>query len=52
MIALQIKRKRTTEIKVDNAPHKDNEVTKIKNTIKDFTQKIETLQSLILQMFL
>ena len=43
----KIKKKRPTEIKIDNATAcKDNEVTKIKNTIKDFTQKIETLQSL------
>ena len=36
-----------TEIKIDNATAcQDNEITKIKNTIKDFTQKIETLQSL------
>ena len=40
-------KEKATEIKVDNATAcKDNEVTKIKNTIKDFTQKIETLQSL------
>ena len=37
----------STNIKVDNATAcQDNEVTKIRNTIKDFTQKIETLQSL------
>ena len=36
-----------TKITVDNATAcQDNEVTKIRNTIKDFTQKIETLQSL------
>jgi len=36
-----------TKIKVDNATAcQDNEVTKIRNTIKEFTQKIETLQSL------
>jgi len=37
----------STNIKTDNATAcQDNEVTKIRNTIKDFTQKIETLQSL------
>ena len=36
-----------TNIKIDNATAcKDNEVTKIKNTVKDFTEKIKTLQSL------
>ena len=36
-----------TDIKVDNATAcQDNEITKIRNTLKDFTQKIETLQSL------
>ena len=36
-----------TKIKIDNATAcKDNEVTKIKNTIKDFTEKVQTLQSL------
>ena len=37
----------STETKIDNATAcQDNEITKIRNTIKDFTQKIETLQSL------
>ena len=36
-----------TKIKIDNATAcKVNEVTKIKNTIKDFTEKVQTLQSL------
>ena len=36
-----------TNIKIDNATAcQDNEITKIRNTLKDFTQKIETLQSL------
>ena len=36
-----------TNTKIDNATAcQDNEITKITNTIKDFTQKIETLQSL------
>ena len=36
-----------TKIKIDNATAcQDNEISKIKNTIKDFTQKIQTLQSL------
>ena len=36
-----------TKIKIDNATAcQDNEVTKIKNTIKDFTERIQTLQSL------
>ena len=36
-----------TNIKTDNATAcQDNEITKITNTIKDFTQKIQTLQSL------
>ena len=36
-----------TETKIDNATAcQDNEITKIRNTLKDFTQKIETLQSL------
>ena len=36
-----------TKIKVDNATAcQDNEVTKIRNVIKDFTQKLETLQAL------
>jgi len=46
-VVSQNQKEKATEIKVDNATAcKDNEVTKIKNTIKDFTQKIETLQSL------
>ena len=37
----------STNIKVDNATAcQDNEVTKIRNVIKDFTQKLETLQAL------
>ena len=37
----------STNIKTDNATAcQDNEITKIRNTLKDFTQKIETLQSL------
>ena len=40
-------KEKATEIKIDNATAcKDNEVTKIKNTIKDFTEKVQTLQSL------
>ena len=40
-------KEKATEIKIDNATAcQDNEISKIKNTIKDFTQKIETLQSL------
>ena len=40
-------KEKATEIKIDNATAcQDNEITKIKNTIKDFTQRIETLQSL------
>ena len=36
-----------TETKIDNATAcQDNEISKIRNTLKDFTQKIETLQSL------
>ena len=36
-----------TETKIDNATAcQDNEITKIRNTLKEFTQKIETLQSL------
>ena len=36
-----------TNFKTDNATAcQDNEITKITNTIKDFTQKIQTLQSL------
>ncbi len=36
-----------TEISIDNATAcQDNEISKIKNTIKDFTQRIQTLQSL------
>jgi len=36
-----------TKIKIDNATAcQDNEISKIKNTIKDFTEKIQTLQSL------
>ena len=36
-----------TRITIDNATAcQDNEITKIRNTIKEFTQKIETLQSL------
>ena len=38
---------KATEIKIDNATAcQDNEISKIKNTIKDFTEKIQTLQSL------
>ena len=40
-------KEKATEIKIDNATAcQDNEITKIRNTLKDFTQKIETLQSL------
>ena len=40
-------KEKATEIKIDNATAcQHNEITKIKNTIKDFTQRIETLQSL------
>jgi len=40
-------KEKATEIKIDNATAcQDNEITKIRNTLKEFTQKIETLQSL------
>ncbi len=40
-------KEKATETKIDNATAcQDNEVTKIRNVIKEFTQKIDTLQSL------